>query len=202
MPSPAVTSGLRFRIPPAVPPTSATATFPQLSHGSYDWNTHMAWTPYPPGAQNPAQDSDQNIPGFSIVNPLPSSPTFLSATSAFPYSAGTRPETRTAPAPVPHANPFLVSPTVLSTTPYSTGSHTDGGIRKAPPSVLPSTPRAESESSKSSSDSSGDERSHNHQRQSSKRMRISRRNPSFGHVEGVMVGNKEHSKQSITAFLK
>ena len=152
MSSPAVASGLRFRIPPTVPPASPSSA---LSHGSNDWNTCIGWTPYPPLAQNPAQGPEQNIPGFLIVNPLPSSPTFLSTTSAFPYSIGTRSGTATAPAPP--ANPFLAPPIFPSNTPYSTGTHTDGGIGMAPPSMWPSTPRAATQSSKSSSDSLGDE---------------------------------------------
>ena len=195
MSSPAVSSGLRFQIPPTVPPASPSSA---LSHGSYDWNTGIGWTPYSPMSQNPAEGPEQNIPGFPIVNPLPSSPAFLSATSAFPYSTGTRPGAATAPAPP--ANPFLAPPTFPSNTPYSTGTHTDGAIGMAPPSVFPSTPRAATQSSKSSSDSSGDERHSPNRHQQSKRMRISRRNPSFGHVEGAMVGNKEYSKRSITTF--
>jgi hypothetical protein len=56
--------------------------------------------------------------------------------------------------------------------------------------LVPPSPRSESPTSSHGSD--GDDSSS--PRKSSKRIRISRRNPIHGFVEGVMAGNSEHSK--------
>ena len=151
--------------------TPSTSSLTQIGQYRYLWDS-PAW---PAGHHH----SPHTPPAF--VNPLPSYPTFPAVLLTQAPRAGNLDHNATASTtPVPlscHVTPQSTQSQPLANT-------TDPSPRSPSP---PSNTGSETEDTSSRPKSVG-------------RIRISRRNPIHGFVEGAMAGNQEHSKAIRTLF--
>jgi hypothetical protein len=167
---------------PGLTPASSSA---QITSNPYIWNTQTGgWSSYP--MVHPSHSG----PTFPSVSPLQTYPMFASTMFTHPQIAASLPEN------ISSSSGVVVPPVLPDTRP------TERTQLLAHPQATPSpSPHSPSESPSFSDGSESDSDKALVGQKSSKRIRISRRNPTHGFVEGAMVGNKEYCKSIVESLL-
>ena len=152
--------------PPVATAPGTSSSLPEVNHIPFIWNA-PAW----PTVGHPAHA----VPSFTTVNSLQAYPTFAATSLAQAQHDVGNLEPNVTTSPVPFACHVTQSAELF----------------QPPANTVPDpSPRSPPELP-----SSGSEADHTPSRgPSSKRIRVSRRNPMYGFVEGAMVGNKERGE--------